>query len=373
MTTGTARTHLGLQLNERGKTNFIYNNEIEPPWDTLGESVDGCFTWREAMEKAMLDFTVSKRQLSIEINGVYQLVNSWGIFRDDNDYFLGSVGNQYTVIQNEQAFDFVDTLLESVDGAHYDTAGVLYNGERIFVSATIPYSIAPDRAPDDKTNCYLMFETSHDGSMSATAKLTTVRVVCNNTLSAALNQKGFGTLKVRHSQGGQDKLDRAKRLYTGVNQSVETLKEKFNTLANRKISANQNTAIMNKIFGDDWKESATKRNQVERIATLFDSNDNGAFPEIKGSAYSMLQSITNWVDHERSVRKTDRLNGLDESQVRAQNAVFNGGDALKQQALEVVLAATKDSAEMPAVKHVYQSVDVKTDNKLDSILDMVDA
>ena len=365
-------SHNLLHDSKTGRDGLVYNALRGLPWHGLGTAVDGCFTWREAMEKAMLDFTVSKRQLSIEINGVYQLVNSWGIFRDDNDYFLGSVGNQYTVIQNEQAFDFVDTLLESVDGAHYDTAGVLYNGERIFVSATIPYSIAPDRAPDDKTNCYLMFETSHDGSMSATAKLTTVRVVCNNTLSAALNQQGFGTLKVRHSQGGQDKLDRAKRLYTGVTQSVETLKEKFNTLANRKISATQNTAIMDKLFGKDWKKSTTKCNQIERIATLFDSNDNNAFPEIKGSAYSMLQSITNWVDHERSVRKTDRLNGLDESQVRTQNAVFNGGDALKQQALEVVLAATKDSDAMPAVKHVYQSADVnKTDNKLDSIMSMI--
>lgn len=366
-------THLGLQLNERGKTNFMYNNEIEPPWNTLGESVKGCFKMQDILERVPdMGMEVEKRQLFTELNGDYQLVDSWGIFRTDNDKFLGSVGNQYTVIQIAQAFDFVDTLLENIEGAHYDTAGLLYGGEQFFLSATIPYSIAPDRAPEDKTHCYLMFTSSHDGSLSATTKLTTVRTVCYNTLAVALKGQGYGTLKVRHSKGGQDKLDRAKRLITGVTQSVETLKDKFNILANRKVSANQNTAIMNKIFGDDWKDSTQKRNQVERIATLFDSNDNGAFPEIKDSAYSMLQSITNWVDHDRAVRKTDRVNDLNENQIRTQNAVFNGGDALKQQALEVVLAATKDSDAMPDVKHYYQSADVnKTDNKLDSIMSMI--
>lgn len=359
-----------LNIAANGQASFMYNKKNGLPWHGLGTPVNGCTTWRDAIEIARMDWTVSKRQLSIEIDGEYRLIDTYGIFRDDNNTFLGPVGNQYTCIQNEQAFDFVDTLLESVNGAHYDTVGVLYEGQRIFVSAVIPYSIAPDRAPDDKSHCYLMFETSHDGSLSATAKLTTVRVVCNNTLSMALNQKGFGTLKVRHSTGGQEKLEKAKTLMTGVTQSVDTLKEKFDILANRKLDKTHTTAIMNKLFGEKWAESTQKRNQVERIATLFDSNDDNAFPEIKGSAYNMLQSITNWVDHERSVRKTDKMKGLSESQVRSQNAVFNGGDAYKSDALEVVLAATADCAEMPAVKHVYQSVDVSKSN-IDSILDKI--
>lgn len=367
-----------LMVSSNGQYGFAYNRQNGLPWHNLGTPVNGAMTWREAMEKAGLDWTVSKRQLHSLKNGVYLPVDAWGIFRDDNDYFLGSVGNQYTEIQNAQAFDFVDTLLENSD-AHYDTAGALFNGERIFVSATIPYSIAPDRSPDDKTNCYLMFETSHDGSMAATAKLTTVRVVCNNTLSMALNSKGFGTLKVRHSQGGADKLNRAKQMFQGVVQSVESLKEKFNILAGRRIGATESTAIMDKLFGKDWKESTQKRNQVERIAALFDNNDNNAFPETKGSAYAMLQSFTNWVDHERSVRKTDRMNGLSIDQVRTQAAVFNGGDSLKTNAIDVILQATEGAAAMPTIQY-YESAgipssapDQNSGSSIDSIMSMVDA
>jgi len=361
-----------------GQHGFAFNRNNGLPWHNLGTPVDGAMTWREAMEKAGLNWTVSKRQLfayseldEFGHDKSYMPVDAWGIFRDDNNCFLGSVGNQYTPIQNEHAFDFVDSLLEASDGAHYDTAGALFNGERIFVSATIPYSISPDRARDDKTNCYLLFETSHDGSMAATAKLTTVRVVCNNTLSAALRNSGFGTLKVRHSAGGTDKLNRAKRLFTGVQQSVESLREKFNILANRKINSTQSTAIMDSLFGKDWKESTQKRNQVERIAYLFDNNDNNAFPEIKGSAYAMLQSFTNWVDHDRSVRQTERMNGMSIDQVRTQAAVFNGGDALKQKAVEVILNETVGSDAMPEPTRYYETARTPEPSAVDSILDMV--
>ena len=361
-----------LIIRSNGQYGFAYNAKNGLPWHNLGTPVDGAMTWREAMEKAGLNWTVSKRQLHTLNGSVYLPVEAWGIFRDDNNTFFGSVGNQYTPIQNHHAFDFVDTLLEQTDGAHYDTAGALFNGERIFVSATIPYSISPDRAPEDKTNCFLMFETSHDGSMAATAKITTVRVVCNNTLSMALNSAGFGTLKIRHSQSGTDKLNQAKRLFQGVQQSVETLKEKFNILAGRKISANNSSAIMEKLFGKDWKESATKRNQVERIAALFDNNDNGAFPEIKGSAYAMLQSYTNWIDHDRSVRQTERMNGLSLDQVRTQSAVFNGGDALKEKAVDIILKATDGAESMPTVQY-FESAGVPEKSSIDSIMNMVAA
>lgn len=364
-----------LNFNTTGKANMIYNSKNGMPWHGLGTSLDGCFSLSDVLKKVPdMRMKVEKRQLSIEINGVYQLVDAWGIFRTDNDVMLSSVGNLYTVIQIEEVFDFVDTLLENIDGAHYDTAGLLYNGEQFFLSASIPYSIAPDRAPDDKTHCFLMFASSHDSSLSTIGKLTTVRTVCKNTLNAAISHSGFGTLKVRHTKGGHEKMDRAKRLITGTQQSVETLKKKFDILANRKVNEDINTKIMTKLFGKGWKDSSQKRNQVEKIAHLFHYNDGNAFPEIGGSAYAMLQSITNYVDHERGVRMTDKVKGLTEQQVRTQNALFNGGEALKTQALEIVLQETEKAEPMPELKRVFQSVDMgtkKDKNDVDSILDMV--
>ena len=350
-----------------GNHAFAYNKNYGLPWHCLGTAVDGAMTWQEAMEKAGMNWSVSKRQLAVEISGYHRLVPAYGIFRDDNHKFLGVVGDQYTIIQNSEAFEFADSLLEQMDGSHYDTAGVLFNGERIFLSARIPFAISPDRAPNDVSHCHLMFETSHDGTMAATAKLTTVRVVCNNTLDLALGSKGFGTMKVRHSQSGAEKLERAKKMFSGVTQTVSTLKEKFDILSNRKINKEASEKIMVSLFGSDWKESTTKRNQIERIAHLFELNDRNVFPEIKGSAYAMLQSITNWTDHYRTTRKTDRMDEMNARQVQVQSAVFNGGTDFKSRALEIVMAATKDCPEMPSPKQ-YQSVDIPGSSKIDDIL-----
>jgi phage/plasmid-like protein (TIGR03299 family) len=354
-----------------GRTSFAYNSKNGLPWHSLGQAVDGAMSWKEAMEKAGLNYNVSKRQLSICINGIWQTVDAYGIFRDDNDCFLGAVGDKYATIQNEKAFDFVDSLLET-SGAHYDTAGALGNGERIFVSATIPYSIAPNRAPNDKSNCFLMFTTSHDGTLSATAKLTTVRVVCQNTLNMAMENSGFGTLKIRHTESGNDRMDKAKRIFQGVTQTVESLKTKFNLLAERKPNREEIHCIMDKLFGKDWKESAQKKNQIEKIACLFDNNDNGAFPEIKGSAYSLLQSVTNFVDHDRTIRRTDSTKNMNESAIRTQSALFGSGDEFKSEALEIILSATEHSAAMPETPRYYQAVSIpEKKTALSSIMNMV--
>ncbi len=195
-------------------------------------------------------------------------------------------------------------------------------------------------------------------SLSATAKLTTVRVVCQNTLNMALSHSGLGSLKVRHSASGSDKLQRAKSLLSGVKQNVDTLKEKLNLLANRKIDRTITRQIMDKMFGQDWKESPRKLNQVERIAHLFDYNDNNQFPTIRGSAYNLLQAVTNYTDHERSVRETEGKQGMSTQAIRAEGALFGTGDRFKTQALDVILAETSQAPEMPALERIYQSVEM---------------
>lgn len=352
---------------------FCASDRYGLPWHNLGQIVDQAQTWQNAIQLAQLNWTVSKRPLFSKISdGNYQEISSWGIFRDDNGIFLGSVGKVYEIIQNKEAFDFVDTLLEQQNGAHYETAGALGNGERIFVTARIPYDISPDRAKDDISNCFLLFETSHDGSISATAKLTTVRVVCNNTLNVALSTKGYGQLKVKHSESGHDKLDQAKKLITGIQQSVSQLKEKFNILAKRKVTQKINTQIMERLFGQDWKNGTRKVNQVEKIAKLFESNDGNKFPEIKGTAYNLLQAITNYSDHDRSVRSTEGKEQMTTEALQAESALFGSGETFKAKALEYILQETECSEllpDCPIVSPVATTASAKSN--IDNILSQI--
>lgn len=356
---------------------FASTKKYGLPWHELGQLVDGAKNWQDAMRLANLNWSVSKRPLYAKIPRLegtreYREIAAWGIFRDDTNEFLGSVGDVYETIQNLEAFSFVDALLEAQNGAHFETAGALGNGERIFATAEIPYSIAPARAPDDKTNCFLLFETSHDGSLAASAKLTTIRVVCNNTLSMALSERGYGTLKVRHSESGHDKLERAKKLITGVQQSVETLKEKFNVLSRRKITAKISNEVMNKLFGADWKDSTRKTNQVAKIAEIFDHNDGNAFPQLRGTAYNLLQACTNFSDHERTVRQTEGKSGMSTEALQAESALFGTGELFKSRALEYILAETETADLLPDTP-IVAPVATTTAGKanLDNILSMV--
>ena len=340
------------------------------PWHHLGQMVRDAQNWQEAANLAHLDYTVGKHQLTSPITG--DKIDAWGMFRDDNNDFLGTVGSVYEPIQIPEAFKFVDTLLEAERGAHYESAGALGSGERFWVLATVPYKITI-AGTDDTHEAFLLFESSHDGTMSATCKLTTVRVVCQNTLTMALHGGGMASLRVRHSSSGTAKLDAARKMLTGVKQTVETLSDKLNTLARRTVPKELNLQIMDKLFGADWRDSTRKRQQVAGIAQLYDQNDHGAIPEIKGSAYNLLNAITEYTDHFRSVRITANKEGMTESQVRAEGAIFGGsGETMKNNALETILEMTAGCPEQQ-YKTVYKPMPLVLPEKkaVDNILSMV--
>src|SRR5262245_33923835 len=114
----------------------IVNNQMftrKPAWHNLGTVTGTWLNAEDAFKAAKLDWLVSKRQL--EFQGIP--VPAWGIFRDDTDDFLGAVGADYTPCQNVDGFAFIDAIL-GVAGAHYETAGALGRGERVWPLANLP-------------------------------------------------------------------------------------------------------------------------------------------------------------------------------------------------------------------------------------------
>src|SRR5262245_64592010 len=67
----------------------------------------------------------------------------------------------------------------------------------------------PLRVGEDVSNNYLLFWTSYDASAAHSYGLTSVRVVCANTLRLALSGKSAQILKVRHTKSGEQRLKEA--------------------------------------------------------------------------------------------------------------------------------------------------------------------
>ena len=318
-------------------------------WHELGQRTENAVTWSEAQKLAGLDWTVTKEQLYLPVNGDFVHVPTWGIVRSSDGAYLGTVGAQYQIIQNVEAFDFVDTLLEAESGSHYESAGALGNGERIWCLARVPHTITV--AGEDKSEVFLLFTTSHDGSMAATAKMSTVRVVCQNTLNMALSANG-AMVRVKHTRDAQRKMDHARRLMEGVGVDAKKLEEKLNLLAARRMTRESMTAIFDRLFPKpkEADQNTTRReNVLADVLRLYESNDKNAFPQIRGTAYNLLNAITEYTDHERTARITDGRKGYSVSQARAENALVGTGDKLKQDALEYILESTVGAPLVPQV------------------------
>jgi phage/plasmid-like protein (TIGR03299 family) len=337
-----------LNYNEVAKRHAYFGVK-KAAWHHLGVTVDQALSWEDAMGQALLDWEVEKYQFNSSLTGL--AVDAYGIYRADTKDFLGAVGGNYTPIQNRYAFSFVDAILEADGHAHYESAGALGKGERIWCLAKVNGEIRI-QGTDDTSNTYLLFTTSHDGSLAATCKLTTVRVVCNNTLARALTGKG-AQMRVKHTQGAKGRLEEARRLMTGVNVQVKDIETKFNELAQRAVTKESFTSVMKQLFGD-WEipgaNTTRTENKIKEIAQLFRSNDKDTIPEIKGSAYNLLNAITEYTDHYSPFRKTEARDGMTDDAIRSENALFGTGAALKEQALEVIYNTTSNDPRREIVR-----------------------
>lgn len=313
----------------------------EAAWHDLGTVTGEFETWKSILAHGGLDFTVIKQQLLSPQSDITDMdvIEAYGMFRSDNGVFLGTVGKDYEPIQHSQGFELVDALVASADRAHYETAGVLGDGEKVWGLADLGRAIS---VGDDIQEGYLLFSTSHDGSMSHTYRTCLTRVVCQNTLTIALGERAKGLFRVRHTKSAQDKIASAHAALETVSGDLRTVEAKLNMLAARKVVKETMTSILDRLFppakdakGVD-KETTRRDNILSAVLANYESNDRNAFPQQRGTLYNLLNAVTEYTDHERSSRG-DR---------RSESALFGTGDQLKTKALELCYEAVATAPAM---------------------------
>ena len=201
-----------LNFNEANQ-DYSFFSVKERAWHGLGKIVDQYPNSTEALKFAGLDYTVEKWPMyAYDPNGIItddrHVPDKFATVRTDNFDVLGTVGKDYEVVQNTDAFTFFDSIVGG-DGMLYETAGALGKGERIFITAKLPDYIRVGK--DDLIEKYLFLTTSHDGFGSITAAFTPIRIVCNNTLNAALRNHTHA-IKIRHTASAKDRLAEAHKL-----------------------------------------------------------------------------------------------------------------------------------------------------------------
>jgi len=190
---------------------WSFASNTEKAWHGLGQIVDKAMTSEEAIKLANLDYEVAKAPLTSSIVGDEGITlhqpfeNLYATYRKDSFANLGIVSNRYEIVQNKDAFTFFDSIIDKGE-AIFETAGALGDGERIFVMAKLPQDF---KVAGEDCNKYILLTNSHDGSSSIIAGFTSVRVVCSNTLTAALKGGLTNKVSIRHNQNAKDKLAEA--------------------------------------------------------------------------------------------------------------------------------------------------------------------
>lgn len=293
------------------------------PWHGLGTVVEGLLTARETLEAAKLDWEVVKHPITLQ--GSDRIIpDNFATVRTDDKSTLGIVGNSYTILQNVDAFNFFDSVAERGD-AIYETAGSLFGGRKIFITAKIPGLIRVGLAGnEDISEKYILLTNSHDGTGAVTVKLVTTRVVCNNTLTAALREGGRG-ISIRHSQLMHDKLAVAAQTIGIANKRFLEMEETFNQFANVNMRETEVRDFLRKCFelpSDIEKTSDKDKRAIAQVMELHEAGKGAEFT--RGTLWGAFNAVTEWTNHYRTYKERDGGNTRENNKL---NSLFFGQSA----------------------------------------------
>lgn len=300
-------------------------------FNRIGATIDGLST-TEAMDKANLNWTVSKRPIYVmntpsdTDEELYTTNKFFATTRDDNNHILGIVGPDYQIVQNEELV-YLCKRLQGSD-VKIETAGYLDHGRRVWVQMR---GNAFDVGSKKDTNIPMtLFSNGHDGQWPLSCLPTSTRVICENTLNMALRNgtKNNMIISIKHVGNMQDRLE-------GMIQAIENWKDRTNdfqskaeTLARKEVNTefvqnfwlnlyiemfgNVHESPMNDAQNDDNK---TAGSVLAKWSNTFDS-------EVKLSGANMwtaMNAVTYWLDHQQIYR------GANKSENRFNDTLFGNG------------------------------------------------
>ncbi|MDC4599644.1 DUF932 domain-containing protein [Acinetobacter baumannii] len=329
----------------------------QTPWHGLGNQLSQNQPIEIWAQQAGMDWRIESSNVS------YMAKNERGqnilmpyeeqrvLYRSDTHAPLSVVSQRYQEVQPKEILEFYRDLTEQ-SGFELETAGVLKGGRKFWALARTGQSAA--LKSKDVSNGYILLATACDGTLATTAQFTSIRVVCSNTLAIALRgqNSSAGVVKVPHST----KFD-ADKIKQQLGISVRVWDEhmyEMKQLTQRKVTRQEAAAYFEAVFNNttmstiDQEESIIqyylkaasmdkKSNSksepngraMSKAMEMFNGQGRGAeLSSAKDTAYGLLCSITEFVDHERRAMSRDH---------RLNSAWFGAGANLKQHGLEQAL------------------------------------
>lgn len=284
------------------------------------------------------------------------------VYRSDTGAPLGIVGEDFKVFQNTSMIQMFENLVNG-HKIQYDVAGGLDEGQTVWILAKIPDLKL--NVGGDEIEQYMLIRNGHIGNMTLACYPTAIRVVCNNTLTAANAEfkarfetgKGKGKRKmdvhtgyaIRHTSNMMKNVEAVEKAYASMLADFTLTEEMFNAMVGKQHTTEMKNSFFNFVV-DPLKDEAERAKELSKSALTRQSNktevlekllesETNQTPASKGTVWGLYNAACEYVDYHRGTRCGE---GMNESECKFESAMFGSGAALKDavfiKALEMVTA-----------------------------------
>lgn len=322
------------------RANIAYLGSRKDVWHQLGQEMKPGMTMEEWEKEAGLNWSAVKVPAMADCStlglglGHETIGGRSFIVRSDNAATLGYVSGEdeergYKIVQPHDVLAWFADYIAVDSRFELDTAMSLKGGA--LICATAKFN-GDSSVLGEAHKARLLMSTSFDGSYSTTNSMTMTRVVCNNTLDAALTDKR-AFIKTRHSTKFNP-LQVSRELANLAN-SVESYRHMAEAMVATKLSDNDIAAFFRACL--DIPANATKDDISTKKANQFFALGDAYKTTLqegteRSTAWAAFNAVTRYADHDKTTR-----NGASPAEARFLSSQFGSGKALKAKAFGLLL------------------------------------
>ena len=277
----------------------------------VGTTTGNVMTAQEAIETAGLDWKVElediyfrSRAKNREFETQVQVEDNFAVVRQDKMKALGVVGKRYTPIQNQEAFQFMDNIVDSGE-AKYEIAGELHGGKLIYIMINIDKALPIEK---DTILPYMLLTNSHNGSSSLQVMMLPVRLSCSNMIRYNMAGKYERSFRVSHTKSATAKINDARVALGIADRFFDEFAKDVNLLIEQEIDNAKFWAMVKSIVpepqelekgaSEDMKKTYERQMKnrdraLSRIGEYW-SKESGYFGANKWTALNAVNSYELW-------------------------------------------------------------------------------
>lgn len=273
----------------------------EATWTNVGVDVEMTSTVSEVLAKAGLDYEVEKRPMYIDSdngNGGILVPDKYATYDVTNGKIKGVVGNTYKVLQNRDAFDFVNGIDDKLS---FVKAGETKSGMIYIIGRLDDVTVL-----GDKITPYVIFQNGHNGIYTLKTTICPLRIVCQNQFALSFKSSP-NTISIHHSNSMEGRLVEAQNLMKDVAGYMKEFNNTAEELASTKFTGNAKD-IFNAFFTeamtkkDNEKQLAVVEDKTTLISNIYNYDDNQNF---RGTVWGLVNAYADYTTHILPMRNTD--------------------------------------------------------------------